>query len=204
MLPLICTYWTNDTYKAMADAMFTSARKVGLRDQKGYFRENPAGTWRAGDSAKPEMVWKAVSENPERDILFIDSDCRFISFPIILHRTQHDMDMACYFENPKFPTSPVLWFRAGSGSRYAETWFEEMKRTPETPNDMFALTRTVATVRPKKILHLPPSYCWTEQWMRPRFGGAVPVIEHFAVGEHKFPGVHEWQKSANTIFKDGD
>lgn len=203
MRPLLVTYWTDDRYKALADAMFASAWKVGLRDQKGYFRENPTGTWQKGDCAKPEMALKAVTENPDRDILFIDSDCRFLSFPILLHRASHDMDMACYFENATFPTSSVLWFRAGGGLRYAQAWLDEMKKSPDTPNDMFALTRTVASVRPKMVLHLPPSYCWTEQWMRSRFGAVVPVIEHFAVGEHKFPGVHEWAKSDATLFKDG-
>lgn len=202
MKPLVVTYWTDDRYKALADAMLASARKLGL-PVTGYFRENPAGTWRAGDSAKPEMVLKAVQDHPDDDILFVDADCRFIALPLLLFGESHDMDMACYFDMPDLPTSTVLWLRAGDGGRrYAERWAEEMKLTPETPNDMFALNRTVKAVRPRKILRLPPAYCWTEQWLRPRFGGAIPVIEHFAVGEHKFPGVHSWPKTANTLFKD--
>jgi hypothetical protein len=202
MKPLVVTYWTNDAYKGMADRMLASARGVGL-ETKGYYRENPSGTWQDGDCAKPEMVMRAITENPGRSILFVDADCSFLTPPELLYDSAHDRDLATYFESPTLPTSTVLWFRAGAGLRYATRWLIEMKLTPNTPNDMFALTRAVQDERPRSILHLPPAYCWTEQWMRPRFGAATPVIEHFAVGEHTFP-IHTWAKSKATIFKDKD
>lgn len=203
MIPLVVTYWTDDRYKTLADAMFASASKIGLTKQKGYYRENPTGTWRAGDSAKPEMVLKAVTENPGEDIMFVDADCRFISFPALVDPARHDMTLACVFENPNLPMSTVVWLRKGpAGLAYAKRWYDEMKKSPDTPNDMFALSRAVRATVPKSVLVLPPSYAWTEQWMRPRFGGVEPVIEHFSVGEHNFPGVHVWGKTKHTLFKD--
>lgn len=200
MKPLVVTYWTDDRYKALADRMLASAAALGL-PTAGYFRENPTGTWQTGDSAKPEMVLKALTEHPTEDILFVDADCRFITYPVLLESDMHSADIACYHETPTLPTSTVLWFRAGeAGRRYAERWAAEHKNTPNTPNDMVALARTMSVVRPKKILHLPPAYCWTEQFMRGRFGAAVPVIEHFSVGAHEFPS-HKWEKSKHTLFK---
>jgi len=202
MRPLVVTYYTNDAYKALADRMLASAKAVGL-PTKGYYIENPEGTWRAGDCRKPAVVLRALKENPYVDVLFVDADCRFLSYPHLIAGDQHDKDIALYFETSNLPASTVMWFRAGTGIRYAERWVEEMKLTPDTPNDMFALNRTTRDLKPRSIFHMIPAYCWTEQWMRPRFGGVKPVIEHFAVGAHDFP-VHSWGKSDHTIFKDGD
>jgi hypothetical protein len=199
MMPIVVTYWTDDRYKALADRMLASAEAVGL-ETKGYFRENPTGTWQAGDCAKPEMVLKAVDDSPDRDVLFVDADCRFISHPVLLDSVTHDYDMACYHESYDLPTSTVLWLRAKTGRRYAARWLDEMKKTPNTPNDKGALRRTVMAERPKSVFHLPPAYCWTEQWLRGRFGAAVPVIEHFAVGAHEFP-TFQWEKSKHSLFK---
>ena len=197
---IVCCYWTNDTYKAMADRMMASAQKVGLKT-RGYAVENASGTWQEGDCKKPSVVLNALKDNPNHSVLFVDADCRFISFPVLLHLEQHDHDMAAYFEASNFPSSTVLWFRKGRGLRYAEQWVKDMIANPNQPNDMVALAKTMKVVLPKRVLHLPPAYCWTEAILRPRFGAVVPVIEHFAVGEHKFP-TFSWDKSAATIYKD--
>jgi hypothetical protein len=196
---IACCYYTNDAYKTLADRAVSSAEFIGLR-AKSYFMQNPSGTWRAGDSLKPAAVLEAIKDNPDESVLFVDADCRFIHYPMVLHEQNHDHDVAAYFHGSNYPSSTVLWFRKGSGLKYAEEWVRQMDSHPNLPNDAVALSAAFGAIRPKRILHLPPAYCWTEYQMRRLFGAVRPVIEHYAVGEHKFP-TFSWEKSPSTIYR---
>ncbi len=197
---IVVTYYTNDAYKALADRMMASAEKLGLRT-KGYFFDNKDGSWKMGMNGKPSVVLRALEENPGESVLFVDADCRFISYPFLLDDNAHDHNIACVFNGPQKPTSTVLWLRAKAGLHYAKHWVEDMKKHPGELDDYISLWNAVNKIVPKRMLHLPPAYAWTEEFHRPRFGAVVPVIEHFAVGEHITTGFN-WGKSKHTIFKD--
>lgn len=192
-------YWTNDAYKALADRMMDSARAVGLRTV-GYFVDNPSGQWRDGDCKKPSIVLRALREHPTESVLFVDADCRFRAYPTALEDSRHDYDFAAYFDGPTKPYSTVVWFRAGAGLKYAERWVEEMKRQPDRPNDIVWLNDALRSITGRRVMHLPPAYCWTEPWLRHRFGSVRPVIEHYAVGEHSFPG-NVYQRTRHTLYR---
>ena len=195
---LVVCYWTNDAYKALADQMMESARAVGLRTA-GYFVDNPTGQWRDGDCKKPAVVLRAIEEHPKESILVVDADCKFHSFPTLLEDSNHDYELAAYFDGPMKPYSTVVWFRAGSGLKYAKRWVEEMKRNPDKPNDIVWLNDAIQSIRPRLVMHLPPAYCWTEPWLRRRFGSVKPIIEHFCVGEHSFPG-NIYARTKHTLY----
>lgn len=195
----VITYYTNDSYKALADRMIASAKKVGL-ECKSYFHENKEGSWKMGMNAKPSIISLAVQEFPDENLLFVDADCRFISYPLLLDDRKHDHNIACVYNAPQKPTSTVVWLRAGTAKTYAKHWVEEMAKHPGELDDYVGLWNALQNIKPKRMLHLPPSYAWTEQFHRPRFGAVVPVIEHFAVGEHVTTGL-TWGKSKDTLFK---
>lgn len=195
----VITYYTNDAYKALADRMIASAKKLGL-EAVAYFHDNTEGSWKMGMNAKPSIVLRAMTEFPDDSIFFVDADCRFISYPLLLDDRQHDHNIACVFNGPQKPTSTVLWLRAKEGLQYAKLWVEEMAKHPGDLDDYVALWAALNRVSPKRMYHLPPSYAWTEEFHRPRFGAVTPVIEHFAVGEHKTTSF-TWGKSKHTIFK---
>lgn len=196
---IVACYYTNDGYRALAERMMASAERVGL-DAVGYFKENPSGSWQSGDAMKTSVVLEAMNDYPLDSILFVDADCRFLSYPHLIDDKSHDADMAVYFDRPGVPFSTVTWFRAKTGRRYVEKWLEMMKKFPDKPNDVVGLARALDEIRPRRVFHMPASYSWTETWMRKRFGGTVPVIEHFAVGEHSFKG-NEYPRSDDTLYK---
>lgn len=195
----VITYWTDDRYRTMAERMIASARRVGI-DGGGYFVENGTGVWMDGMNKKPQVVLKAMRDFPDESILFVDADCLFMQYPTLLDETTHDHDVACCFDGPRRPTSAVLWFRAGTGLAYAERWVEEMKKNPGRLDDYVALQNVFEATKPKaRVLHLPPSYAWVQEWLRRRYGPVNPVIVHYAVGEHKTVDL-TWAKTNGTIF----
>lgn len=195
----VITYWTDDRYKAMAERMMSSARAVGL-EASGYAVENESGVWMDGMNKKPGVVLQAMKDFPDDSILFADADCLFVSPPDLLDERRHDADVACYFNAPRQPMSSVIWFRAGTGLRIAELWVEEMKKNPGRLDDHVALQNALDAIRPNaRVLHLPASYCWIEEWFRERFGPISPVIIHLAVGEHRTKDL-TWKKTKDSIF----
>jgi len=195
---LVATYYTDARYKALADRMLESAKAVGL-DGIGYEVANPSGDWKTGDGMKPAVVLRAVREHPNDSILFVDADCYFHQYPKLLDEASHDYEMAAYYDTPKMVYSTVTWFRAGKGEQYAARWLEEWKKMPEKPNDVGALVSAIENTLPRRVLHLPVSYCWCPELDRHRFGPIRPVIEHFAVGEHSFGG-NNYRKTKNSIY----
>lgn len=195
----VITYWTDARYQEMAGRMLESARKVGL-EGGGYFVENETGAWMYGMNKKPGVILKAMKEFPDDHILFVDADCIFTGYPTLLDENTHDMDVACTFDKPRCPSSAVIWFRAQTGLRYAESWADEMAKAPGRLDDYVALNKTFMGVKPKaRVLHLPPAYAWVQEWHRERFGPIQPVIVHFAVGEHKTLDL-TWRKTKDAIF----
>lgn len=196
---IVACYYTNDAYRALAERMIASARAVGL-GTVGYFVDNPTGQWRDGDCKKPDIVLRAIDEHPKASILFVDADCEFRAFPRLLKDQAHDHDLALYYDGFDKPYSTVVWFRAGSGRKYAVRWVEEMKKNPNRPNDIVWLKAAIESIRPRSVMHLPPAYCWTAAWFRGRFGPVKPVIEHYAVGEHSFTG-NVYARTKETLYK---
>lgn len=181
---IVVTYFTDRKYKAYADKMAASAKKVGLFT--AAFAMRNTGSWKKNVYLKPHVVMKAMLAHPSQDILFVDADAEFRRFPKELVGT--DWEFACYFDGPHRPVSGSVWIaNTERGRKLVQAWADGCDRGEDLNEDFHWLRVALETAVPQlRVGQLPPSYFWLEEHMRPRFPTAEPVIEHFIIGEHSF------------------
>ncbi len=184
----VISYYTNEFYRDQALALASSAEAVGL--SVTLYAEPHADAWWKNTNRKCEVVRKALLEAGDEPVLFQDADTRFLAYPELLYHV--DADFALFFITPSkqgVPSGGTLWFNGRRALPLVEEWCRNVRARPHLDDDAFNLKGAIQTIRPS-IYHLPPAYNWDEASMRTLYPGAVPVIQHYFVGEHDYPVDH--------------
>lgn len=177
---IVCTYWTDARYHVAAKAMLFSAEVFGFR-AIGYERPD-LGSWTKNVNQKPDVIAEAIGKHPGESILYVDADARFVGVPDLVTGTHRNL--AAYFRAPGSPCGGTLLFRDGEESRRVlSDWAERIAARPDLADDRVHLRDAFVGHR---VFILPPSYCWHEKTMRPRFPTATPVISHDCIGKHDY------------------
>lgn len=178
-------YFTNDRYKAYAEHMAESARAVGL--ECTLYPKEDRGDWKLNVGLKPGVVFRALVEHPSEDILYVDADAVFRSFPEAVKDCPKDI--ACHFYQGR-PISAVLFVKNDAyGLQIVEEWLKEAVAHPDQHDDVVSLHNALERLGGSRALHLPPSYYYRQEFTARKFPGAIPVVEHFNIGEHTFPAI---------------
>lgn len=178
---IVGTYYTDERYKAYADRLAVSARAVGLECRSVSVPDT--GSWERNVNLKPKAILELLAATKE-DLLYIDADAELRALPLLA--SSHDRELACVFVQGR-PVSATLFVRNSPGGRQiVKAWAEECEAHPDEHDDVVNLAAVLRRIGGKRATYLPPSYYWHEKTMRPRFPTAVPVVEHFNVGEHTF------------------
>lgn len=178
---IVAGFYTNDTYKAKAQAMAASVESFGL--ECILFSLEDTGSWTRNVNYKPSVVSAALVAAQGDSVLYLDADAKMVQKPSLL---PCDADFAAYYESPTRPCGGSLWFRSEKRcKKLVENWAKRVADNPECADDWVNLS---FSLRENKTtpLHLPPSYNWHESTMRCRFPGADPVIVHECGGEHSY------------------
>lgn len=190
---IIVSYYT-DTYKAHADALAKSLKRLGYRCD--FDHVGSRGSWKETTALKPTFLRRKLDEHKTEDaILWIDADA-------IVHRPMEVIDrlkgveIAVYRHLSTTPYHSREWHNFGqcwNGTLYlhrspftvrvVEEWLLEQGKHPERLEQK-NLASVLSRADPSMMICLPPEYCWVEEHMRKLSPNAKPVIEHFMVGEH--------------------
>lgn len=167
------TYWTDSRYKALARRTLKSAKFFGIKS-KGYAVKS-RGRWKENTEIKPKIIVQTMDENPGWDVLWLDADSYFFSYPKLLFEFPQEYDAAFYVE-PRTFWGCTMYFRNNEWSRrMLREWDAQCKRTPRFSADSnfrYLLMKHGML----NVYQLPPAYVWYEQLLRKRFPGAKPVI----------------------------
>lgn len=171
---LVCTYWTNEAYRRMAERCMESARVLGLHTY-GCRRE-PQGGFYHSTRAKGGVLLEALAAAGETDVVvWVDADCRFVKYPILL--AGGDWDVACKTDGEAGAWGTVVGVRTtGPGMRFLRDWANYRSYDKD---DEAALRRALFPLREGcRLLHLPPGYVWTDFVHSRKFPDEEIVIEH--------------------------
>ncbi len=185
--PMIFNYHTPGAYAKESEHLRDSLRRWNLP----YLPlEVPdLGSWQANTAAKPKRILEALDSTP-RDIVYVDADAVFQSYPFEFENFQADVG-TCARDYALFPSraktqgleilTGTIYFRNNEAVRdLIHRWIAENEAFPmhwEQRNLQRVLEgQGVAGPAHVAVTRLPDSYCQIFDIMR---GAGDPVIEHF-------------------------
>lgn len=181
------TYYTDKKYKAAAQVLLKSLEEFNIKAVAYAWPDK--GDWRSNVYQKPHVVRKAMNDYPMNDILFCDADSRCVSYPKELD--ENDWEFACHFMDHGYPVSATVFIRnTQRGRALVDKWAEGCDRGEGFNEDYHWLRLAIESIPHFRVGHLPPAYFWMDGW-KARFPTAVPVFEHYTIGEHNF-GLESW------------
>jgi len=186
---LITFYTTGTGYETEVRRLLDSAAKVGL-ECHAYAYE-PTGTWRGNLNYKSVCILRAMSDYPDKDIVFVDADA-------IIHRRPELFDklsemrrheVGAHF-HPYMQSvgggsllSGTLWLaNTERGRQVVEMWHEIAIAHPDIRHQ-HALNVAIHEMRAKGIAvgvyRLPREYTLIYDYYKGHNRPKNPVIEHF-------------------------
>lgn len=173
----ILSYYTNDTYKALAEK---------LRRSLGRF-QFPCEIEAVDDWGRPMVnrqykatyLLKKLDEFSGEDLIWMDADCEALMDPV-LFRKPFPKDVGLFKCGFEF-WSTVLCLRNGEGARkFLHALIEEHKANPDKSdlNIKEALKKSQVA-----YWELPPTYVWYERTFRLVYRGMKPIVNHLCVSQ---------------------
>ena len=169
----VVTFYTDDTYKRLAELMANSADDFGL-DVHAFSRPD-LGEWRLNCRQKAGVILEALDTFPGKDILYVDSDVEFKDHPTMLYHLQ-DAHVAAVRTSKRFVWGAVSFWRNAKKTRdYLHSW-QRLNRENVTSGDDVNLSYALTNEPNRRVYYLPPAYCWLAGSMAHKFPGTKPVI----------------------------
>lgn len=176
------TFYTEGTgYEREVERLIVSATKwaVPLR----LYPVKSRGSWRANLNYKSELIMQAAAENPGVDIVFVDADAAFRSYPTIFDTLSAEghYDIAVHYLRDSELLSGTIWVRnSEAGLHIIRKWHDLGLRLPGQRHQR-CLDMTIKAMcdggnRPL-VYRLPLEY--TCIFDHPLRAGKTAVIEHF-------------------------
>jgi len=184
---LVIGYYTKDTsYENLASRLKKSLAEFSLPN---YIEAIPdQGSWEKNTHYKATFIQKCLRERTE-DLLYVDVDAVFRSYPSLIPEIGKDHDLAYRTEDFRWRKDEAL-----SGTifiknndlmrRFVDQWIETNRNNPaermkpETweQKNMQRVHRSIQEIR---YYNLPPEYTFIFDHSKKMFPGVSPVIEHF-------------------------
>jgi hypothetical protein len=176
---LAVTFYTVGTgYEREVSRLLQSAQVHNI-DLHAYAKPN-LGSWRANLNHKSAVILEAMTEHPDKDIVFIDADAVVKSYPALFDNLTSDKyDLAAHFYQRSMLyhgelLSGTLWIaNTDAGRGIVERWHAFALAHPELRHQR-CLHMTLGAAR---VYALPASY--TRIFDARGMAGVHPVIEHF-------------------------
>lgn len=180
---IVVTYFTDRKYRIFARRLQESCTKWALHC--ALYAERDTGSWEKNVYRKPHVIMKALNDYPSEAILFVDADASLVAYPQEL--VMNDWDVACYFDGPRRPVSGTVYLKNNERARsFVAEWARGCDKGNHENEDYHWMRLALEKSYGIRVGHLPPAYFWVERTMRGRFPMAVPVVNHYTIGEHTF------------------
>lgn len=154
-----------------------------------FFPCNPMGSWRANLNHKSEIMLKAFTMFPDKDIVFVDSDALIRKHPRLFDvlSSERKFDMAAHYHGYSTSVdggsllSGTLWFANNPQSKRLVKRWHEIGTTCPTIRHQHCLNIAIheleAEGKPTKVFRLPKEYTQIFDYKGNKPQDAV--IEHF-------------------------
>lgn len=194
---LVIGYYTKDTsYENLALQLKKSLAELSLPN---YIEAIPdQGSWEKNTHYKATFIQKCLVERTE-DLLYVDVDAVFRSYPSLISEIGKDHDLAYRTEDFRWrkdeALSGTIFIKNNDLMRgFVDQWIEMNRNNPaertkpETweQKNMQRVHRSIPEIR---YYNLPPEYTFIFDHSKKMFPGVSPVIEHFQESRkaHKSP-----------------
>lgn len=178
--PLIVSYWTNDDYERSAKALEASIRL--LRLPHIFSKVDGIDTWEKAVLYKPRYILQALSDHPDRDIIWIDADASVKIYPKLL-MDDFDADVALFHRLPDMGEvyGGTMFFKNNDKVHsLVQEWIAVCEGFPYLLDER-SLAHAIKGRKDIVFKTLPAGYCWVDRWMRKYFPAEEVVIEQYAV-----------------------
>ena len=184
---LVIGYYTKDTsYENLASRLKKSLAEFSLPN---YIEAIPdRGSWEKNTHYKATFIQKCLRERTE-DLLYVDVDAVFRSYPSLIPEIGKDHDLAYRTEDFRWrkdeALSGTIFIKNNDLMRgFVDQWIEMNRNNPaermkpETweQKNMQRVHRSIPEIR---YYNLPPEYTFIFDHSKKMFPGVSPVIEHF-------------------------
>lgn len=191
---LVIAYFTKDTsYQNLAQTLENSLKTLNL----DYYIEGieDQGSWEKNTHYKAYFIKKCL-EQYEQDLLYVDVDAIFRSYPILINEligSEYEIG---------YRTEEFRWRKdeALSGTVYlknceriknmVKNWISinESKPAERMKPETWEQKNLQTSVRSNNIVYynFPPEYTFITDTHRQMFPGVIPIIEHFQESRNYF------------------
>lgn len=172
---IICTYYTNDMYKALATKLQHSLGRYMLPCQ--VEQVDDWGTRLINQQYKATYLLGMLDRFPGQDICWMDADMEVVKDPILLRKApEGDVGL---FKCGEMFWSTVVYLRNTDAARaFLKAWIQGHIGNPSRSDWNIKAAIGGSGVR---YWELPPSYVWYERTFRYVYVGDKAVINHFCV-----------------------
>ena len=168
----VVSFYTDD-YKNEIDAMVDSAKSVGITPK--VIHAEHRGSWQENTKIKPEIILESFKDG--LDIVYVDADARFKSYPFLFDSL--NCDIAFHrLNNPVNPNellNGTIFLKCNDkAKKLVEDWIKECKDESDCWSDQPLLDKVIKRTQDLKIEILPVEYCAI--FDHPTVKGTQPVI----------------------------
>ena len=160
-MQVIAFYTANTPYEREINTLVESAEALDLNIiVKPYA---PRGNWTKNCGIKPEFILEMMQSFPEEDLLYVDSDAIFKSYPKIFDNMP--ADIAVHYRPHRELLSGTIYLKNNDNMKeliYA--WIKE-QTSHEGEWDQRTLSRVIDITRKRldfPVYQLPPEYCFID------------------------------------------
>lgn len=170
----VCAFYTDDElYRSHAEEFKLSLAEVGIGDFH-IKKIPPIERWVEACAIKPQFILDTLRAC-EDNVLYVDIDARFRSFPTLFNDFPHDL--GAHMRDGHELLSGTLFFRnCDNVKKLVRLWLKNQRRNPDSW-DQHVLQNTI-NENPElnlNLANLPPAYCQIFDSMAHH---GTAVIEH--------------------------
>jgi hypothetical protein len=147
------------------------------------------GSWEKNTHHKSQFVKECLEKFPGEDLLYVDVDAVFNSYPVLIPQLPEDVHIAYRTENFPWrkdePLSGTIFFRNTPKTlQVVEKWQELNQKTPAVRNrpetwEQQNLKRALEACDDVIYYNLPPEYTFITDHTRRLFPGLQAIVEHY-------------------------
>ena len=172
----LISFYTEDTqYEDLAHTFRESAGDVGL--DSITFRAKNYGDWAKNCNQKAAFIYTAYHMFPEDDILYVDIDATFNSYPKALEEYQDPFDIGYHSLRDTELLSGTLIFRhSATSANILKHWIYHSKKSPKVWDQR--TLQNILDANDHKLFPLDASLCYIFDISKKIYPDVVPVIVH--------------------------
>lgn len=184
---VICYYTRGNRYEELSWRLQNSCESFEL----DYHIEgiDNLGSWEKNTHYKSQFVKECLQNFPEYNLVYVDADAVFKSYPSLFAEIPEDVDIAYRIESFPWrqnePLSGTIFFRnTPQTMAIVEKWQELNTKTPAVRSkpetwEQQNLKRATEAIEGAVYFNLPPEYTFITDHTRRLYPGLHPIVEHY-------------------------